>query len=200
VTPYQDGVAGWVAFGEAVDEHTNLAMLFSDPTATVLATRVARAYGSELPVKSLGRENAINRLSGFVKLVGGNDIIIEAGNRCIGGTDRRCIIIKLDTEQQGRTAASVLRDYAGPCGNRPDSDNCKKTPFEMINDMRPIGGNINIIFPPQFVVSAIAGGGGMILDYTIGLDETCQVNEFLPDSTGKLPFEAEDICEVSSSP
>ena len=79
-----------------------------------------------------------------------------------------------------------------------DSDNCKRTPFEFLNGVTPTGGNINVLFPGNFVVSKIQGGGGMILDYAVGMSEICGENPYLPDSTGRLPHEGSDICESAT--
>jgi hypothetical protein len=82
-TPYalnavQDGVGGWIVFGEGVN--SNWSGRFSSPQQTVLLSRVSRAY-DPFPIPKLGKEGSSVGLTGLVKLEAGNDI--EITRECI---------------------------------------------------------------------------------------------------------------------
>ena len=186
-----DGVAGWVAFGTGVYEHSLLSLRFETPAASMLTPRSARGYEAP-PVTSLRKEQDANTIQGTVLLTGADQtVIVEPGTRVIDGTSQDVVLVGLDLSTNPK---DVLRTYAGDCGGRPDSLSCAKQPFLDINGVRPNeSGNLDVIFPSPIVASPIFGGGGIILDHPLGLGDVC-TKENLVDDDLLLPYEPSDSC------
>ena len=183
LTPLADGVAGWIVLGQGVE--TLYRGLFSGPSQTLVAPRCARAYRPPA-VLSLGKEGVSPALSGVVRLRAGADVEVVAADRVISGRVRRCVVVRLKQVPE----RNVFQYYIGPCGGRPESQNCDGTPVESINDVKPdCDGNIQISF---FGVKPSEAENGIVLDYNLGLSESC--DKRLPTASGVLPNERDDAC------
>jgi hypothetical protein len=185
ITPLYPGVGGWVALGSAALDLESLALLFDGPAATQLADRAVHAY-NDIPVSSLGKINVSSKLTGLVRLHGAEGTMRTfRTTKVIGGVERAVAAIGLDLSADSITA---LSDFAGPCGHRPVSNTCNKTPITEINGVKPdCDGNIDI----EFVGDENIGdtGDGLILDYPVGLSQACGPSPFR-----RLPTEVTDVC------
>ena len=179
------GVAGWIAFGSAVETTTSLSILLPTPEAGLLVSKAARAY-RDYPVQSLGKDGRVTELTGLVQLQGAGDVVVEKVIRNIDGRKREVIKIGLNMAE---TAAALLRKFAGPCGERPEDKTCADgKPLLTINNVTPdCDGNIDILFrglDPQ--ITAVPAG--LLIDLPIGLDDVC--SEFDP-----ARYDPADLCE-----
>jgi hypothetical protein len=193
VSPFVDGVAGWIVFGDGISKnHTSK---FSTPTQSALNPKTCRYYNT-FPVTSVGKKNSTTALSGLVSLVAGKDISITKGTRLINGMSKQAIIVSLKEDSQ----QTVLNTYKGPCAGRPESGTCAQTGLEFINTVNPdCNGNINIDFQYPFRVAIYeTESEGLAIDYPIGLIDACNRDDLLPNAEGKLPAQYTDQCNPSS--
>ncbi len=191
LSPLVDGVAGWIVFGEGVNRPVN--SRFSTPIQSAVAPKACRYY-NDFPVTSIGKLGSVDKLTGLVRLQEGKDIQIKREMRYIQGADREAIVFSL----MENTTTNVLSVYAGPCGGRPESNTCKRTSIEYINTTQPdCNGNIDIEFLSPMVV-AEGGPGRLSLDYPVGLNDACTRTDRLPDASGRLPGQYDDLCNPDS--
>ena len=183
------GAGGYIVFG---DTDENFAIRFSTPQQGLLAPRIAQPYDA-LPVTSVAKLGRSDKLTGLVRILPGTDIEITADDLLIGGRTRRALVVQLarDTDDN-----SLLEQYAGPCGIRPESENCARVGVETINNIPPdCYGNFDIEFQGivtgnfDYCGSSLAG---IVLNQSLGLEDVC---------TDKTPtrFQGQDSCEASSS-
>lgn len=140
VTPYrsyavqamQGGVGGWAAVGRVPMAAAMETWLFSTPTSARLLDRLAQSY-PVYPVRTLGEYENPTALKGHVNLVAAGGLTIEEGLREIDGEQKRCIVFGLDPDQ----LPGLYELFAGPCGRRPESQTCSKTPIRTINGVEP---------------------------------------------------------------
>lgn len=208
VQAYYPGVGGWVAFGSAVEEHDDLALVFDNFDAAVLVPHVSRSY-DDLPLLSIGKKDRAQALTGLVTLRGGDDVEVLACTddwpvgsdpdyldnprykREINGEPRSCIAIRLIGDPGDY---ENLYTYAGPCDKSPDSFQCGRRLIQKINGVVPdCEGNIDVEFkniPAGHIVDDTGKTVGLALNYPLGLTDVCEE---------KLPFrDTPDLCESSS--
>jgi hypothetical protein len=129
-------------------------------------------------------------------LLGGQNIEITYEKRNIEGTVKDCIVFGL--------AKSNLPDlyatFAGPCGNRPESNTCDRQPIRRINDVDPdLYGIITLIVDDS---SGIITGSteivsselvGVQLDTPVSFDDICT-------KTAAFPTTYDDLCYPQTHP
>lgn len=170
VLSLSDGVAGFIAFGDVAE---NFAIRMSTPQQGLLSPRVSGSY-VPLPVSSIRKKGRKDGLTGVVKLAASTDIEIVEETMTIDGQTVPTIVIQL---QAATVARNTLAAYVGPCGNRPESNNCDTPGIQTINGVGPdCDGNLEISFegmlagPYQNCGTAQAG---VTLDQDIGLADIC---------------------------
>jgi len=173
------GVAGWVVFGHGTD--TLFSAQYSTPHQSLIAARCSRAYPA-LPVQALSKFGLAATLDNVITITAGAPVVARYAenlnetyiNAQTGetGTVGKAIVFGLD--QSGTTDAfNPLRDFLGPCGQRPESGTCDQTPIETINGVAPdCDGNIEITFAGLDARTFIACGGIDILT-DVGLQDAC---------------------------
>lgn len=194
--PQETGVGGWIVFGSGI--RTSFSGRFSSPSQTRLARRASRAY-KPLPVKSLSLENARDVLTGFVYLKAASPLVITQEDREIQGVIRECVVFSLDngaSKSSGNTIApsggnsvtSIMEEFSGPCGKRPESRTCgDPQPVEFIDVVGPdCDGVITLEFQGCASVTQLTDPCGIAIDCSLGLDQACQPLN-LPDEDGTLP-------------
>lgn len=219
ISSFVDGAAGWVVFGEGVNKKFN--GRFSTPIQSAIIPKVCRYYDS-FPVSSIGKVGSINVLTGLVQLVAGRDVSITKGQREIDGQTVDAIVFALKED----TTRNVKDEYRGPCSGRPESNTCNRESIQFLNTTGPdCRGNIDMVFEYPFVVAAyelgsessvgylpsnsisatettnnynVLVGGGISVDYPIGLIDACTRNDYLPNSQGDIPNQGSDYCNPSS--
>jgi hypothetical protein len=198
------GVGGWIIFGSGIKEpyHAD----FTTPEQSFLTPGAARWYRG-LPVPSVQKEGVADTLTGLIRLKGSNSVSVTApaAGRVINGVTRRAIVIAV---KDGLGLLS-LSDLVGPCGQRPESRTCDALPIEYINTVDPdCDGNIDIRFIGTLVTTypyaslsseALIPTAGLEIDFGLGITDACVTQECLPDDTGKLCNDYQDLCESISS-
>ena len=198
------GVGGWIVFGSGIKEayHAD----FTTPEQSFLTPGAARWY-TGLPVPSVQKEGVADTLTGLVRLKGSNSVSVTApaAGRVINGITRRAIVIAV---KDGLGLLS-LSDLVGPCGQRPESRTCDALPIEYINTVDPdCDGNIDIRFIGTLVSTypyaslsseSSIDAAGLEVDFGLGITDACVTQECLPDDTGKLCNDYQDLCESVSS-
>lgn len=188
------GASGWIVFGSGVSSETKYSARFSTPTQTLLTVRAAKPY-TPPAVSGIKTNVAANYLTNLVKLRANSPLEIVGEDREIDGVLRTVAVVRLvDTSiETARTDAnigntvSVFRQFAGPCGARPDSNTCDKAPIEFINAVGPdCNGRITIEVKGFALTAKIADECGVIIDATVGLFDACLPPQ-LPSSAGLLP-------------
>lgn len=183
------GVGGWIVFG---DSDETFKARFSTPQQGLLLPRCARPY-PKLPIESIRKLGVGTGLTGIVALRGTGDIEVVADDRRIDGLMRKVVVVRLNSFNSTR---NVFDLYKGPCGARPESENCDKKGVEFINTVGPdCNGNLQILFTGDTEVTPYDGSSeGLILDHPIGLTDACTRDDRLPDRNGRLPNEYDDNC------
>ena len=190
LTPMVDGVSGMIVFGSGIQPSVPVSYKFSTPDQSLLVAKVARGY---LPpgVISLRRSGGSVGLIGVVKLSGNGDLNIVGEEVVIDGNVVTAAVFNLRSD----TNTNLLSTYSGPCGGRPESETCNLPGIEYINTVKPdCNGNIDIVFKGGVMVTPMVDGGGVVLDYPLGLVDACTVKANLPDGDGKLPNDYADAC------
>lgn len=226
------GVGGWIVFGEGTLDSEYWGK-FSTPAQTLLLPSTAKPY-RELPVPDMAVLGGASPLTGLIRLTGGADLEIVKECREIPGypptADYQCdalqtqlrdvIVIRLKSERPfgagaGARDFNVFEKYIGPCGKRPESNNCgDPPPIESLGGVLPdCCGNITLNFTGCAIVSEIREEAlvddlgdivqidtacGFILDCSLGLTEACVTPDRLPAPDGTLPNEYSDLCESIS--
>ncbi len=121
LTPLFPGVAGWLVIGG--DRNAAYRGKFSTPTQALLLPRVARPYQPS-GVSSVSREGAAVRLTGMVKLKGGNDVEVVGADRVVEGVSRRVIVVRLKEATAGSLPGTLRR----PTGKRYLRDRRHRVP------------------------------------------------------------------------
>lgn len=230
------GAGGWIVFGsaaadrgDAAEEYTGK---FLTPAQSILLPSTAKAY-EDLPVSSLSRLGNATPLTGLVTLRAGNDIEIvkecrevpanpppEAAPDCDPNISqlRDVIVIRLAETPPGTDNPRNLFDaYRGPCGARPESQNCgDPAPIEFLASVPPdCCGNIDVRFrgcaslsevvevatvdPDTEMVLATQTTCGVVVDCSLSLLEACVTPDRLPTIDGVLPNQVDDLCESETS-
>ena len=204
----EDGVSyGRVVLGSGlsrvVETSETLSYRFSLPAQSRLASRAARPF-RQPEIASLGVAGDRRALTGDVWLLGGSDVESRGEVRVIEG--KRKLVGVLRLKDKSEASASVLNlseTYAGDCGQRPESKNCRDgIPIEAINEVIPdCCGRIFIEFrgaePFEITNDELNGVG---VDYAFNLEDACVTPARLPDSRGRLPNEYPDLCTPVAQP
>lgn len=195
LTPEQPGVAGWVVFGSNLADVTYSGN-FSTAAQSALLLRCGRSF-TPPGVTSVGKSGLAATLSGLIKLQAGNDISItkETATLVGFGDIPDALVVRL----KAAATYNVFDRYRGPCASRPESGTCRLPPLVSIGTT-PFDCDGNLALDLEGVsVTPLQGGGGIVLDFGLGLSQTCARNKDLPDSVGDLPNTYSDSCDVVSS-
>lgn len=194
VTAMLPGVSGWVVFGPGI--LTNFTGRYASPRQTLIAPKNGRGY-RPLGVASLRKAGVNAGLEGVINIVGdlpikvsrvanvGRVVDMTSGTKTIVKNAASGIVIELDTAQI-TADYNPLKQFLGPCGQRPESGTCDKTPIESINGILPdCNGNIDIEF---------GGLTGKLFDECGGVDVLTDVD--LPTVCGAVnpPRTFKDNC------
>lgn len=229
VTPMLPGVGGWVVFGSGATGLTAWSGRFSLPAQSLLMSRTARSYrpppvtsisrmGSGLRLDGLVRLSGGNDIEIVRECVEIPAYPPPEGQSCDAdlAAVRNVVIFRLAARNDAGAQRNVFDIYRGPCGRRPESGTCQDPPpIEFIGPVQPdCCGNVVIEFRGCADLTAIVGedsigpddeplgsGGlcGAILDCPIKISNTCGEDARLPDESGNLPSDFDDLCQHESS-
>ena len=230
VTALYPGTYGWVVMGRVATDSSETAQEFTGkftlPAQSILLPAAARAYAPQ-PVQDVAKYGTNAQLTGLVQLLGGNDIEIvkecrevplyppgEGTPACSEDTQaREVIVIRLRERVAGLAdQANVFDTYRGPCGRRPESQNCgDPEPIEFLAGVQPdCCGNIDVVLRGCASLTRIeetalvdengdvvesTDACGIIINCGTGLSEACLSPDRLPDQDGNLPNEHENECD-----
>ena len=199
------GVGGWLVFGDGVNEIDDTRIYrFSHAGQSRITPHAARRY-NPFPVSTVGKLNVADRLTGLVRLAGGDDIEIVKDVREINGVLTEVAVIRLAQDNAGNdssTTQDLLKKYSGDCGGRPENRDCPGIePIEFINGVPPdCCGNITLELRGCSDLSFVGNEScSVMVDCGFGLAEACVSPDRLPDAAGVLPNEYTDLCEESVS-
>ena len=193
LSPLYPGVAGYVVFGDTSQQfHAR----FSSPQQSYLVPHAVRTYQPP-GVFSLRKHGSGTALQGLVRLRGEGDLEVVGQQITLPGetTPRTVAAIRLRTQAEG---FQLLEKYAGPCGVRPESDNCPVPPLQTLGGVQPdCDGNIKLKFVGMTGAKIFDSSGkcvGIALDYPMSLDDVCVPveNDPLAGSSGTLSLQALD--------
>jgi hypothetical protein len=188
VEALQPGVAGFVVFGDITEAYVGK---FSTPAQSLL--RPACAYPTHsFPVPTVRKYAMDAGLRGNVQLVGAGDIEVVPTKLIINNITTDVISFRLASPT---TIKNPLSEYIGPCGARPESENCILPGIEKINEIVPdANNNINIIFQDlvagPYGSSCSSEAAGVTIDQELGLADVCPDNSY-----GRFSGSAQ--CELS---
>lgn len=194
-----DGISGYIVFGSGASSETEYRARFTEPAQTHLTVRAAKPY-TPLAVSGIKANVAANYLNGLVRLKANSPLEIVGEEREIDGVLRDVAVVRLvdtavETVRTNTTTGgttSVFRQFAGPCGARPDSNTCDKPPIEFINGVGPdCNGRITLEVKGYALTAQINGECGIIIDSTVGLFDACLPPQ-IPSSAGLLPSQYEE--------
>lgn len=172
LTPIEEGVMGWVAFGQLTDSEP-FSMLFSGPRQSMLAPKTARFYStSDTPDIKAGQ--MLKKLSGDVKIVSNLPLKVSPVLRDIYGYGSTTVLEFSLVGADGESVpnSETLELYAGPCYRRPESRNCTRVPISSVNGVTPDSdGVINVNFTG---VTTRVFDDGLCIDPDRGLSQVCQ--------------------------
>lgn len=189
VTPLVDNIAGWVVFGDGIQN--NFSGKFSTTNQTALQSRCATLIAKQ-PVNGMKKSGADAVLTGIVSLtvnpplsVSTKKLIIRPPHQKTGEYREiyTAIYIGLD-EGLISTAYNPLSYFLNTCAGRPESGTCPKAGIQTINGISPdCEGNINLVFDglTEYKLGPEekpAGGIAIATDY--GMRDVCQENKKLP--------------------
>lgn len=190
VTSLVPGVSGWIVFGPGIAE--NFSGRYATVAQTAIQPRCARPYRA-LPIPTIGKLGLTTALDGVINLTASTPVTAKYETITVDDTTQRAIVLRLDNSQIS-TAYNPLTEFLGPCGQRPESGTCPKTPIETINGITPdCSGNINIEFV-GFTAKNFTTCGGLDVLTDIGLADVCTANE------PKKPQDFSDDCCNPDSP
>lgn len=199
-----DGVAGWIAFGPGVSD--NFVGRYSTPIQTLIAPRNGRPY-REMPVKTLRKYGVQEKLQNIVNIAAQAPVFAEYAQVEILGKTANAIVLSLRGNTQNLDY-EPLQYFLGPCGARPESDTCAKSPILAINGVTPdCNGNIEIVFDAGLSGYLFDGCGGIAIGAPIGLADACAkedpkiggADECAPSSSSQSSSSSGTISESSSS-
>lgn len=196
ITGQVPGVGGWVVFGDGVTGG-DFNGRFSSPQQSRLVPRAASAYKS-LPVQSFEVAGTDVRLTGVVALKALPPLEIVKESRSIRGALKDCAVVRLvasaadaqpDNPAETPTP-NVFREFAGPCGGRPESGTCGfPEPVETIGTVPPdCDGQLTIEFKGCAVLSRLVEDHGAVVSCAMSLADAC-IPKRIPDENGLLPDE-----------
>lgn len=180
IQPLQAGVSGWITFGRGVD--TPFSGRYSTPRQSFIGLRNARPY-TPLPVPTLGKLGLNEALAGIVNIV--------ADTPMTATYYENYTLPKYDPETDTTNTQPVkaiifscvsptadfnpYSYFLGPCGQRPESGTCPKTPIETINGVAPDceTGNINVVVSGGLTARPFLECGGLDITTPLGLADAC---------------------------
>jgi hypothetical protein len=191
VTGIVQGISGWIVFGPGIAE--NFSGRYTYIAQTAIQPRCARAY-RELPIPTIGKLGLTTALDGVVNLTASTPVTATYETITTDDVTHRAIVLRLDNGQIS-TTYNPLTEFLGPCGQRPESGTCPKTPIETVNGIEPdCAGNINIEFA-GFTAKNFTTCGGLDILTDIGLADVCAANK------PKKPQDfSDDCCPRKNSP
>jgi hypothetical protein len=193
VTPIVAGVSGWLTFGPGIEQ--NFVGRYAIAQQSLLNPRNAKIY-RPLPIPSIKKLQLSAALQNVVRLSGalpvkvhyvenaGEVIDLSSGESRTVRTNVSAIVAELDLSQRTETF-DPLREFLGPCAQRPESGTCPEIPIENINGISPdCNGNIEIIFEGFESLPFVDCGGVDILT-DVDLPGVCAtVNDPIGNPTG----------------
>lgn len=153
ITPLVAGISGWIVFGPGID--SDFVGRYTHPRQSLIAPRCARAFRA-LPIPSIGKLGLSTALTGLVTFDASSPVtvtyrenagdVVDGNSRAVVATAKNALVFELD-----QTLTTVdynpLQLFVGPCGQRPESGTCPRTPIESVNGAVPdCDGNIEIEF------------------------------------------------------
>lgn len=184
------GVGGFIVF-----QNTDVpfAGRFSSPRQGLLLPKCAR-HDHNLPIPNMRKLGRDIGLTDLITLRAGTDIEIVRETLTIDDVDQEAIVIRL-TDVPGR---NVLAEYIGPCGHRPESNNCDKQGIQTINEAVPdCDGNITIVFEGMQSAPFEDDGNGVTLDQVVGIDDVCAAQALIhvtpQDTCGDTGSDSVDV-------
>ena len=179
------GVGGFIAFG---DTSEGFSIRFSTPRQGLISPKTAHPYDL-LPIPTIKKFGRADSLTGIVKILPGPDLEIVKETVMIETEEVDAIVIRLQSPTSER---NPLADYIGPCGTRPESQNCDRPGIQTINGVSPdCNGNIEIEFPGTNA-ETYRDCGGITLDQSVGIQDVC------PNADEPGRFAGEDDCHPTS--
>jgi hypothetical protein len=181
VTALVPGIAGWVAFGAGIN--TPFTARFTTPAQSLISPRCGQMYAA-LPIQTIAKLGLRSTLSGIIELTTTAPLTAKyektiAGVPAIvplsGETFEIINAITIGIDQNLITPTfNPLKDFLGPCAQRPESKTCEQVPIESINGVRPdCNGNIDIIFD-GVDARLFNDCGGIDFVSGISLQQSCQ--------------------------
>lgn len=203
ITPLQPGVSGWVVFGPGVEN--SFSGRYTTVQQTLVSPRCARSY-RPLPVPTIGKLGLAEALQGIVKILGespvrvrydseaGRVVKIVDGEKVVAHDNVKALVVELDTNEI-TDKYNPLQLFLGPCGQRPESGTCPKTPIENINGVAPdCAGNIEIVFDNFVGAQLFADCGGVDIISGNDLGVVC---DSANEQKNKRPKRYDDACCVA---
>ena len=170
------GVVGWIALGPGID--TPFTAKFTTPQQSLILPRCGQMYNA-LPIQTIAKLGLRDTLNGIVNVTTTTPLTAKYEKNkafVINGEHimlRNVITFGLDQSLQTDTF-NPLKDFLGPCAQRPESRTCPQVPIETINGVAPdCDGNITIEFDGIDGRLFIECGGIDLLTST-GLQQACQ--------------------------
>lgn len=232
ITPLQPGVSGWVVFGPGIDN--NFVGRYTTPAQTLINRRNARKYDS-LPIPSLGKINLNSSLAGLIKITAAAPVTAryldeytlpeeqrlqkydpeeEVEEKKTNTDPVRAIVFSTETPT---AVSNPLSEFLGPCGQRPETENCPKKPIESINGIKPdcTTGNIDIVLENGLTARMFEECGGVDITTLRGLteacaqdskaekvrkDECCEGDDALAEYCWPAPQKDDGVCENTAAP
>ncbi len=176
------GVGGFVVFEDLRETFIGR---FSSPRQGLLCPKCAIPY-RELPVTSLRKHNRVDGLVDLVRLLPGPDITMTREEMEIEGELREALVLRL----AGNASRNLFKDYIGPCGARPESQNCNRDAVQSIAGVIPdCDGNINITF--SGLINGTIDDCHTVIEHPAGIEDVCPAR-------GEH-HEGEDGCDTEDS-
>lgn len=204
LTSFKPGVGGFIVFGADLDQ--TYSGRFSSPSQSLLTPRAARP--NRLPqVSTIKVEDNAVALSGLVKLTALAPLQLVKETRVINGVEYpNVVVFRLKEEAQniGTTAIteSVFATFSGLCGKRTGAKTCNDPqPIQFINGVAPdCDGILTLDFQGCAVIGQNTKDGGITVDCSLGLSDSCAPGYLPRLSDGKLPSEAPRVIIVPPLP
>ena len=170
ITALQPGVTGWVVFGPGID--TNFVGRYTAASQSLVSPRCGRPY-TPLPVPTLGKLNLKTALEGIVSSVGQQPVKVSYVKDAVA-VGVGAIVVELDTTLTTSTY-NPLKEFLGPCSQRPESGTCPHPAIESINGITPdADGNINIVFENFAAATNFTACGGLNVQSDSNLPDLCK--------------------------
>lgn len=128
--PLVAGVNAAIAFSDQAIRYVGRCTNYSQ--SRLLANCLIRYRPAD--VSSIKKSGIATALTGSVRLEGSGTLMTQAANLLIDNTLKPAIIFKLANDID---KVAAMRDFAGPCAKRPDSNTCDRAPVETIGGVIP---------------------------------------------------------------